>query len=154
METSVLVNGTSVFSEQVPSSQTTYDFSTEVSVGEDVDFVIAPNNHDETNGATMFTAEISTVPERGDTMPYDGHTVGLGDLDNVLNNFGTYNPQGYAWPDTAANDPDPVGLADLDWVLNNFGTGTSPAIALAPEPASTGILGLGMIGMMVRRRKN
>jgi hypothetical protein len=88
----------------------------------------------------------------GDTAPQDGHVVGLGDLNNVLNNFGTTNAAGYAYPDTSANDHSPVGLGDLNNVLNNFGQGNAPSIVVVPEPASLGLLGVAALALGRRRK--
>lgn len=106
-----------------------------------------------TSDSLTVTIGTPVTAHNGDTMPYDGHTVGLTDLNNVLNNLGTTNPAGYAWPDTAANDSSPVGLTDLNLVYNNLGQGNSAIIA-APEPASLGLLGLGALAMIRRRSRN
>jgi hypothetical protein len=67
MMTYVFVDGTQVFGQQVPLSETPYSFDTTVSVGSTVDFVIAPRNHSEVNGTTEFTAVVTSesgaVPE-------------------------------------------------------------------------------------------
>jgi hypothetical protein len=63
MMVSVLVDGNKVFSQQIPSNETGYSFSTDVSLASDVDFVIAPNNGSVVNGATEFTGVVNTVPE-------------------------------------------------------------------------------------------
>jgi hypothetical protein len=63
MMTYVFVDGTQVFGQQVPSSETPYTFGTTVSIGSTVDFVIAPLNHSEVDGTTEFTAVVNTIPE-------------------------------------------------------------------------------------------
>ena len=63
MMTYVFVDGTQVFGQQVPWSETPYSFDTTVSVGSTVDFVIAPFNHSEVDGTTEFTAVVNAVPE-------------------------------------------------------------------------------------------
>ena len=82
--------------------------------------------------------------------------VDLTDLSVVLNNFGaTTNAWDLGNFDGAAT----VDLTDLSDVLNNFGaiTGSSsPSAAAAigtPEPASVGLLGLGVVGYLMRRRR-
>jgi hypothetical protein len=62
MNVLILDNGSQILAEQVPSLQTTYSLSTNVSVGSDIDFVIAPSNGSEVNGATVFTGEITATP--------------------------------------------------------------------------------------------
>lgn len=61
MFTHVIVDGTEVFLQQVTES--TYIFDTDVNLGSNVDFVISPNNHNDVNGDTKFTAVIDAVPE-------------------------------------------------------------------------------------------
>jgi hypothetical protein len=99
-----------------------------------------------------LTVTIGSAAHAGDTAPQDGHTVGVTDLTNVLNNLGTYNAAGYAYPDTPTNDSNPVGVTDLTLVLNNLGLGNSSIIA-APEPSSLGLLGLGAMAFVRRRNR-
>ncbi|HWB53432.1 MAG TPA: PEP-CTERM sorting domain-containing protein, partial [Tepidisphaeraceae bacterium] len=101
--------------------------------------------------ATTAGNEVFDSEDRlGETPPYDGHTIGFNDLINVLNNYGTTNAQGYAWPDTYSNSGGtPVGFNDLIYVLNGYGKG-SPVVAI-PEPASPGLLGISISGLLAFR---
>ncbi len=72
MMASTLVDGNVVFSQQVPEGGANYSFSTTVSVGSIVDFVIAPDNYSVSNGATQFTATIDAVPEPASLVLWSG----------------------------------------------------------------------------------
>ncbi|HWB53624.1 MAG TPA: hypothetical protein VG722_05505, partial [Tepidisphaeraceae bacterium] len=41
------------------------------------------------DSVTITVGSVGPQPHNGDTLPYDGHTVGFNDLLNVLNNYGT-----------------------------------------------------------------
>jgi fibronectin-binding autotransporter adhesin len=87
----------------------------------------------------------------------DGH-VDLTDLSTVLNNFGSTTP---AWTSGNFDGAPTIDLTDLSDVLNNFGLTNSNAslvfggasVAAAPEPTSLGVLGLGVVALLSRRRK-
>ncbi len=64
MYTHIFIDGTEIFQHQVPNGEFNYDLTASVNVGSNVDFVISPNNHNDVNGDTKFTAIISSpVPE-------------------------------------------------------------------------------------------
>jgi hypothetical protein len=82
--------------------------------------------------------------------------VDLTDLSTILNNFGSTTA---FWSQGNFDGASTIDLTDLSDVLNNFGTsvpgssvgGASPAEAV-PEPASLGVLMLGM-GLLLKRRR-
>ena len=88
----------------------------------------------------------------------DGH-VDLTDLSTVLNGFGSTTA---LWSSGNFDGAATIDLTDLSAVLNNFGAtppsasdivaSGSGAIADTPEPASLGVLSLGMIALIKRRR--
>jgi len=125
-----------------------------------------------TVGAVVVTQHIAgNTPFGG----YDGsnaaEAVNLNDLNAVLNNLGTTNAAGYAWPRSSAQTGiGSVGLNDLNAVLNNLGTSTaggaplingnpeptgvaSAALVAVPEPTTLGLVGLVGGLAMARRRK-
>ncbi|MBN2296485.1 MAG: PEP-CTERM sorting domain-containing protein, partial [Pirellulales bacterium] len=63
MYTHVIIDGSEVYQHQVPNEEFNYTVIADVNVGSTVDFVISPNNHDDVNGDTKFTATIDFVPE-------------------------------------------------------------------------------------------
>ena len=64
MTTGVRVDGNEVFSTVPPQPpEMSYSFTTTVSAGSTVDFIIAPTDHDDWYGKTKFTAAIDAVPE-------------------------------------------------------------------------------------------
>lgn len=63
MMASVFVDGKPLFSQQIPSNKTSYEFLASVAVGSTVDFVIAPNNHNDVDGSSEFTGVVNYVPE-------------------------------------------------------------------------------------------
>ena len=76
--------------------------------------------------------------------------VGLSDLDIILASWNQSVPPGNSQADLTNDDY--VGLDDLDIVLNNWNIGTPPVTAV-PEPMVASILGFGIAGMVVRRRR-
>lgn len=65
MLTHVIIDGSEVFQHEVPNAEFNYEFAANVSIGSTVDFVISPDNHNDVNGDTRFTAVISStaIPE-------------------------------------------------------------------------------------------
>ncbi len=88
----------------------------------------------------------------------DGH-VDLTDLSTVLNNFGTVTPN---WTSGNFDYAPTIDLTDLSDVLNNFGSSNANAfdstvfdsvVVAVPEPASVGMLALGAMCLLKRRRR-
>ncbi len=100
------------------------------------------------------TGEIfSLLPQEiapGDLSPGDG-IVGLNDLDVVLNHWN----QQVAARDPSKGDPTGdgfVGLDDLDFVLNHWNNTATPPTNSANIPEPTGMITLGLIGVLCRRK--
>ena len=89
-------------------------------------------------------------------------SVDLTDLSTVLNNFGSTTS---AWTSGNFDGAATIDLTDLSDVLNNFGATNASASAgdsvfssagaavATPEPASLAVIGLGVVGLLARRRK-
>ncbi|MGN6366689.1 MAG: PEP-CTERM sorting domain-containing protein [Phycisphaerae bacterium] len=80
--------------------------------------------------------------------------VDLTDLSIVLNHFGEATP---LKSDGNFDDAATIDLTDLSAVLNNFGRSVSTPTAThaiaAPEPTSLALLGVGVAGVLMRRRR-
>ena len=76
--------------------------------------------------------------------------VGLDDLDIILTQW---NTDGSADPRADINGDGYVGLDDLDIVLNQWGAGSTPPVSPVPEPVSLGLLMLGGLLTIGRRRR-
>jgi len=99
----------------------------------------------------MFNYQIDAyadIPLFGD-INRDGF-VGLADLDLVLNSFGHSMPP-LMGPDASGDGY--VGLDDLDAVLNEWNTGATAPSQAIPEPASLGLLAIGLVTVCLRRRR-
>ncbi|MDY7009845.1 MAG: PEP-CTERM sorting domain-containing protein [Planctomycetota bacterium] len=68
------------------------------------------------------------------------------DLNQILTGWGT----GTEWDEGDFNDDDAVDGSDLNWLLTNWTY--PPAAASVPEPATLGILALGALALVRRRR--
>ncbi len=88
-------------------------------------------------------------------------TVDLTDLSTVLNNFGATTG---AWTSGNFDGGATIDLTDLSDVLNDFGASDSSAAGgdavvgsgwavATPEPASLGVMGFGVVGLLARRRR-
>ena len=78
--------------------------------------------------------------------------VGIGDLNIVLSNW-NQNVTSGSLSDGDISGDGFVGIDDLNKVLGNWNAGTPPAAqASVPEPTAAGLLMLGMIGFVTRRR--
>jgi len=98
---------------------------------------------------------IIVVP--GDT---DGdEDVDLTDYDNLLAQFGGPPPGGPTDPDADFNDDGMVDMTDFEELRAHFGTGVPPApegglgATTTPEPATMGLLALGGMFVLKRRRR-
>ncbi len=83
--------------------------------------------------------------------------VDLNDLNIVLNNLGT---SATSWSSGNFDGAATIDLTDLNSVLNNLGlsnspteTATSSGISSVPEPASTSVLGLGLLAIALRCKR-
>ena len=97
---------------------------------------------------TWDTYQAPAVALPGDAN--DDGKVDLTDLSIVLNHFGAATP---FRTDGNFDGAAAVDLTDLSDVLNNFGgTGAGAAVVGAPEPGALGVLGIGALGLVGRRR--
>ena len=85
--------------------------------------------------------------------------VDLSDLSTVLNGFGSTTA---LWSAGNFDGAATIDLTDLSGVLNNFGSSVpnasvagvaTPAIVEIPEPASLGLLTIGLLPLLKRRRR-
>ncbi len=76
--------------------------------------------------------------------------VGIDDLNIVLSNWNQNVPPGDPAADPSGDGF--VGIDDLNTVLGNWNAGTPPPPAAVPEPVSSAFLGVGLAGMLMRRR--
>ena len=78
--------------------------------------------------------------------------VDLNDLNAVLNHLGTSTA---LWSHGNFDGASTIDLTDLNDVLNNLGTAlpVGAVVTATPEPTTLGIAGLGVAGMLLRRRR-
>ena len=76
--------------------------------------------------------------------------VGIDDLNIVLSNWNQNVPPGDPAADPSGDGF--VGIDDLNTVLGNWNAGTPPPPAAVPEPVTSAFLGVGLAGMLMRRR--
>ena len=82
--------------------------------------------------------------------------VGITDLNVVLGNW-NQNVPADVWLRGDPTGDGFVGIEDLNIVLGNWNAGTPPpaeALALVPEPCSSGLLAIGIVGLACRRRRS
>ncbi len=106
---------------------------------------------DEFRLATTFDALLGLTGSIPGDLNGDGF-VGIDDLNLVLGNWNQNVTPG----DPLAGDPSGdgfVGIDDLNEILGNWNAGTPPtAGAAVPEPTTMGLLGLGTVAMLRRKR--
>jgi T5SS/PEP-CTERM-associated repeat protein len=110
------------------------------------DYTLAYLTGGDLAGYTLLT--VGVVPEPGDAN-LDGR-VDVGDLGILAGNYGTLS--GASWFMGDFNSDGAVNVGDLGVLAGNYGYGVSTSAANIPEPATMGLLALGGLGL-IRRKK-
>jgi len=102
------------------------------------------------------TYQFGTESDDGSLLYLDGQTIGSGGNQPPTTYLGTFNLTGgtpYAFTiDFLSNNIGTSGL-DFDWIDFNGNQNPVPAAFLTPEPAPFAALGLGALGLLIRRRR-